>query len=75
MDSNFFHEVIGFEILGGFDNEAEKEDLIDRAEELGLDPEDYDTIEELIEAIEDEEDEETEADEDDGNDEENAEDD
>jgi hypothetical protein len=35
--------------VGGFDDE---EDLLQRAEELGLYAEDYDTLEELKEAIE-----------------------
>ena len=49
---NLFEEVIAFEILGGFDDDLEKADLLQRAEELGLDVDDYDTLEELENAIE-----------------------
>ncbi|NLD18810.1 MAG: caspase family protein [Clostridiales bacterium] len=49
---SLFDEVIGFEILGGFDNDLENDALTQRAEELGLDVDDYDTLEELKDAIE-----------------------
>lgn len=50
-------EVIDYDILGGFDDEEdvdplELEALKERAEELGLDVEDYDSIEELRDVIE-----------------------
>lgn len=48
---NLYEEVIGFEILGGFDDDLEKADFLQRAEELGLDVDDYDTLEELENAI------------------------
>ena len=48
---DLFDEVIDFEILGGFDDDSEKDALIQRAEELGLNVDDYDTIEELKEKI------------------------
>ncbi|MEG0292477.1 MAG: hypothetical protein RR495_07040 [Anaerovoracaceae bacterium] len=48
---SLFDDVIGFEILGGFD-ELDKDYLIQRARELGLNVSDYDTLEELKEAIE-----------------------
>lgn len=47
-----FEEVIGFEILGGFDDDDEKEKLLAKAKDLGLDVDDYSTVEELKEAIE-----------------------
>lgn len=49
---SLFDEVIGFEILGGFDDDLKKDSLVERAEELGLDVDDYDTLEELKDAIE-----------------------
>lgn len=48
---HLFEEVIGFEILGGFNDDFEKADLLQRAEALGLDVDDYDTLEELENAI------------------------
>lgn len=42
---DLFEEAIGFEILGGFDDDLKKDDHLQRTEELGLDVDDYDTLE------------------------------
>lgn len=49
---DLFDEVIDFEILGGFEDETKKANLIKRAEKLGLNVEDYETLKELLNAIE-----------------------
>ncbi|MEG1459036.1 MAG: hypothetical protein RR237_04845 [Acetivibrio sp.] len=49
---DFFKEVMNFDLLGGFDEESENDLLIQQAEEMGLNIEDYHTLDELREAME-----------------------
>ncbi len=57
----FLDEVIEFDMLGGFDDASEEEDsngefmdVKEKAELLGLNLNDYDTEEDLLDAIEEE---------------------
>jgi hypothetical protein len=50
--SDLYDDMIDFDILGGLEySSAEKEKLVSTAYELGLDPNDYDTWEEIQQAV------------------------
>ena len=48
---DLFDEVIGFDIMGGFDDEKERAELVKRAEELGINVNNFQTIDDLKQAI------------------------
>lgn len=50
--ADLYDELIDFEILGGLEySEAEKENLVEQAYELGLDLNDFETWEEIQQAV------------------------